>query len=230
MVVTMVNILIVEDDINLLNIMKKNLEREGYNVFTAFDGGSGLEVLENNHVDLIILDLMLPKLDGFGFTKKVRSEKENLPIIMTTAKSLMEDKRIAFQTGVDDYMTKPFEMEELLLRVKALLRRSKILAEKKIVIGKVIIDCDAMTVTREEEVTELTQKEFALLYKLLSNPNKIFTRNQLMDEIWGYESNSDDRTIDAHINRLRRKFEYYPEFEIKSVRGLGYKVVKNEKN
>ena len=149
---------------------------------------------------------------------------------MTTAKSLMEDKRIAFQTGVDDYMTKPLEMEELLLRVKALLRRSKILAERKIVIGKVVADCDAMTVTRDTETTELTQKEFALLYKLLSNPNKIFTRNQLMDEIWGYESNSDDRTIDAHINRLRRKFENYPEFEIKSVRGLGYKVVKNEKN
>ena len=226
----MINILIVEDDINLLNIIKKNLEREGYVVYTALDGVLGLEVFENNHIDLIILDLMLPKLDGYEFTKKVRNEKENLPIIMTTAKSLMEDKRIAFQTGVDDYMTKPLEMEELLLRVKALLRRSKILAERKIVIGKVIVDCDAMTVTRDNEVTELTQKEFALLYKLLSNPNKIFTRNQLMDEIWGYESNSDDRTIDAHINRLRRKFENYPEFEIKSVRGLGYKVVKNEKN
>ena len=226
----MINILIVEDDINLLNIIKKNLEREGYIVYTSLDGVSGLEVFENNHIDLIILDLMLPKLDGYEFTKKIRNEKENLPIIMTTAKSLMEDKRIAFQTGVDDYMTKPLEMEELLLRVKALLRRSKILAERKIVIGKVVVDCDAMTVTRDSEVTELTQKEFALLYKLLSNPNKIFTRNQLMDEIWGYESNSDDRTIDAHINRLRRKFENYPEFEIKSVRGLGYKVVKNEKN
>ena len=216
----MINILIVEDDINLLNIIKKNLEREGYIVYTALDGVFGLEVFENNHIDLIILDLMLPKLDGYEFTKKIRNEKENLPIIMTTAKSLMEDKRIAFQTGVDDYMTKPLEMEELLLRVKALLRRSKILAERKIVIGKVVVDCDAMTVTRDGDVTELTQKEFALLYKLLSNPNKIFTRNQLMDEIWGYESNSDDRTIDAHINR----------FEIKSVRGLGYKVVKNEKN
>ena len=226
----MINILIVEDDINLLNIIKKNLEREGYIVYTALDGVSGLEVFENNHIDLIILDLMLPKLDGYEFTKKVRNEKENLPIIMTTAKSLMEDKRIAFRTGVDDYMTKPLEMEELLLRVKALLRRSKILAERKIVIGKVVVDCDAMTLTRDGDVTELTQKEFALLYKLLSNPNKIFTRNQLMDEIWGYESNSDDRTIDAHINRLRRKFENYPEFEIKSVRGLGYKAVKNEKN
>lgn len=226
----MINILVVEDDINLLNIIRKNLEREGYLVYTAGDGLIGLEVLENNHIDLIILDLMLPKLDGYEFTKKVRMTEENLPIIMMTAKSLMEDKRIAFLTGVDDYMTKPIEMEELLLRVRALLRRSKIISERKIVIGKVIVDCDAMTVRREDEVTELTQKEFALLYKLLSYPNKIFTRNQLMDEIWGYESNSDDRTIDAHINRLRRKFENYPEFEIKSVRGLGYKVVKNEKN
>lgn len=226
----MINVLVVEDDINLLNIIRKNLEREGYLVYTAGDGLIGLEVLENNHIDLIILDLMLPKLDGYEFTKKVRMTEENLPIIMMTAKSLMEDKRIAFLTGVDDYMTKPIEMEELLLRVRALLRRSKIISERKIVIGKVIVDCDAMTVRREDEVTELTQKEFALLYKLLSYPNKIFTRNQLMDEIWGYESNSDDRTIDAHINRLRRKFENYPEFEIKSVRGLGYKVVKNEKN
>lgn len=226
----MINILVVEDDINLLNIIRKNLEREGYLVYTAGDGLTGLEVLENNHIDLIILDLMLPKLDGYEFTKKVRMTEENLPIIMMTAKSLMEDKRIAFLTGVDDYMTKPIEMEELLLRVRALLRRSKIISERKIVIGKVIVDCDAMTVRREDEVTELTQKEFALLYKLLSYPNKIFTRNQLMDEIWGYESNSDDRTIDAHINRLRRKFENYPEFEIKSVRGLGYKVVRNEKN
>lgn len=226
----MINILVVEDDINLLNIIRKNLEREGYLVYTAGDGLIGLEVLENNHIDLIILDLMLPKLDGYEFTKKVRMTEENLPIIMMTAKSLMEDKRIAFLTGVDDYMTKPIEMEELLLRVRALLRRSKIISERKIVIGKVIVDCDAMTLRREDEVTELTQKEFALLYKLLSYPNKIFTRNQLMDEIWGYESNSDDRTIDAHINRLRRKFENYPEFEIKSVRGLGYKVVKNEKN
>ena len=226
----MINILVVEDDINLLNIIRKNLEREGYLVYTAGDGLIGLEVLENNHIDLIILDLMLPKLDGYEFTKKVRMTEENLPIIMMTAKSLMEDKRIAFLTGVDDYMTKPIEMEELLLRVRALLRRSKIISERKIVIGKVIVDCDAMTVRREDEVTELTQKEFALLYKLLSYPNKIFTRNQLMDEIWGYESNSDDRTIDAHINRLRRKFENYPEFEINSVRGLGYKVVKNEKN
>ena len=226
----MINILVVEDDINLLNIIRKNLEREGYLVYTAGDGLKGLEVLENNHIDLIVLDLMLPKLDGYEFTKKVRMTEENLPIIMMTAKSLMEDKRIAFLTGVDDYMTKPIEMEELLLRVRALLRRSKIISERKIVIGKVIVDCDAMTVRREDEVTELTQKEFALLYKLLSYPNKIFTRNQLMDEIWGYESNSDDRTIDAHINRLRRKFENYPEFEIKSVRGLGYKVVKNEKN
>ena len=226
----MINILVVEDDINLLNIIRKNLEREGYLVYTAGDGLIGLEVLENNHIDLIILDLMLPKLDGYEFTKKVRMTEENLPIIMMTAKSLMEDKRIAFLTGVDDYMTKPIEMEELLLRVRALLRRSKIISERKIVIGKVIVDCDAMTLRREDEVTELTQKEFALLYKLLSYPNKIFTRDQLLDEIWGYESNSDDRTIDAHINRLRRKFENYPEFEIKSVRGLGYKVVKNEKN
>lgn len=226
----MINILVVEDDINLLNIIKKNLEREGYNVYTALDGINGLDILEHNHIDLIILDLMLPRLDGYEFTKKVRMTEENLPILMTTAKSLMEDKRIAFLNGVDDYMTKPLEMEELLLRVRALLRRSKIISERKIVIGKVIVDCDAMTVKREDEVTELTQKEFALLYKLLSYPNKIFTRNQLMDEIWGYESNSDDRTIDAHINRLRRKFENYPEFEIKSVRGLGYKVVKNEKS
>ena len=219
----MINILIVEDDINLLNIIKKNLEREGYIVYTALDGVSGLEVFENNHIDLIILDLMLPKLDGYEFTKKIRNEKENLPIIMTTAKSLMEDKRIAFRTGVDDYMTKPLEMEELLLRVKALLRRSKILAERKIVIGKVVVDCDAMTLTRDGDVTELTQKEFALLYKLLSNPNKIFTRNQLMDEIWGYEFFGDSRTVDVHIKRIREKINDHSKWSIATVWGIGYK-------
>ena len=222
----MINILIVEDDINLLNIINKNLEREGYVVYTALDGVSGLEVFENNHIDLIILDLMLPKLDGYEFTKKVRNEKENLPIIMTTAKSLMEDKRIAFQTGVDDYMTKPLDMEEFVLRIKALLRRSKIVNERKIVIGKVTLDYDSLTVTRENESITLPQKEFYLLYKLLSYPDKIFTRVELMDEIWGYESTTDDTTLNVHINRLRKKFENYNEFEIKAVRGLGYKAVK----
>lgn len=225
----MINILIIEDDCNIQNIIKRNIIREGYNVYTATDGLMGLQILDENKIDLVILDLMLPKLDGYEFTKEVRKTNELLPILMITARSLIEDKRLAFKTGVDDYMTKPLDMEELILRINALLRRSKIMVEKKIVIGKVVVDCETQTVSRDTEVTELTQKEFALLYKLLSYPNKIFTRNQLMDEIWGYESNSDDRTIDAHINRLRRKFEDYPEFEIKSVRGLGYKAVKNEK-
>lgn len=224
----MITILIIEDDINIRNIIKKNLIDNDYQCLVAQDGEEGLEILEKNNIDLIILDLMLPKIDGYEFTKIVREDNELIPIIMVTAKSLLEDKRLAYKYKVDDYMTKPIDIEELLLHIEALLRRSNIEKNKRITIGNVIVDRETFTVKKGDIVTELPQKEFLLLYKLLSNPNKIFTRQQLMDEIWGSESDSFDRTIDAHINRLRRKFEEYEEFSIKSVRGLGYKVVKVE--
>jgi len=225
-----ITILIVEDDINIRNIIKKNLENNGFNTMVALDGEEGLDIFNNNHIDLIVLDLMLPKLDGYTFTKIVRKYNEDIPIIMVTARSLIEDKKEAYEVKVDDYMTKPINMEELILHIKSLLRRSNILQSKKIIIGNVIIDKENFTVTKGNNVVELPQKEFLLLFKLLSYPNKIFTRQELMDDIWGSESCSFDRTVDAHINRLRRKFEEYPEFTIKSVRGLGYKAVKNEEH
>jgi DNA-binding response OmpR family regulator len=169
---------------------------------------------------------MMPKMDGYEFTKTLRENQNTLPILMVSAKQLPEDKKQGFLVGTDDYMTKPIDEEEMLLRIKALLRRAKIVSERKIIIGGVTLDYDSLTVTKNGETQELPQKEFLLLYKLLSYPGKIFTRIQLMDEIWGADSDTGWETVTVHIGRLRRRFEGWPEFEIISVRGLGYKAVK----
>ena len=221
----MINILVVEDEENIRNIIKKVLEREGYHILLAANGKEGFDIIEKVHIDLIVLDLMLPDIDGYQFTKELRDARYEIPILMATAKQLPADKHKGFLVGTDDYMTKPLDMDEFVLRIKALLRRSKIVSERQIVIGKVTLHYDSLTVTRENESITLPQKEFYLLYKLLYS-DKIFTRVELMDEIWGYESTTDDNTLNVHINRLRKKFENYPEFEIKAVRGLGYKAVK----
>lgn len=223
----MINILIVEDDKNTRKLLEAVLKRDGYSVFQAENGVEALEVLESQHIDLIILDIMMPKMDGYEFAKTLRDGDCMIPILMATAKHMPEDKRRGFIVGTDDYITKPIDMEEMLLRIKALLRRMQIINSKKLVIGKVILDYDNLTVIREGERQVLPQKEFYLLYKLLAYPDKIFTRIQLMDEIWGMDSESSDVTVNVHINRLRKRFDSYPEFEIISVRGLGYKAVKN---
>lgn len=222
----MVNVLVIEDEENIRTIIKKVLTREGYKVLEAGSAEEGLEIIDKNPIDLIVLDVTLPNMDGYEFTKELRSSHIEIPILMATARQLPMDKHKGFIVGTDDYMTKPLDMDEFILRIKALLRRSKIVSERKIQIGKVTLDYDSLTVTRENEKTTLPQKEFYLLYKLLSYPDKIFTRLELMDEIWGYETDSEDTTINVHINRLRKKFESYPEFEIKAIRGLGYKAVK----
>ena len=224
----MINILVVEDDKHARKLMETILKRQGYSVFVARDGVQGMEVLDNHHIDLIILDVMMPNMDGFEFAKELREGECMIPILMVTAKQLQEDKIKGFVAGADDYMTKPIDTEEMLLRIKALLRRSQIFLSKKINIGKVTLDYDSLTVTRDGEKQTLPQNEFYLLYKLLSYPDKIFTRIQLMDEIWGMETESYDTTINVHINRLRKRFDSYPEFEIVSVRGLGYKAVKKD--
>ena len=203
------------------------LKREGYGVLKAEDGVVAMEVLDNHHIDLIILDIMMPNMDGYEFAKELRDANCMIPILMATAKQLPEDKKKGFIVGTDDYMTKPIDTEEMILRIKALLRRAQIVNALKLVIGNVTLDYDTLTVTRGDEKQTLPQKEFYLLYKLLSYPDKIFTRIQLMDEIWGMETESGDTTVNVHINRLRRRFDSYPEFEIISVRGLGYKAVKN---
>lgn len=222
----MINVLVIEDEENIRTIIKKVLTREGYKVLEAGSAEEGLEIIDKKPIDLIVLDVTLPNMDGYEFTKELRSSHMEIPILMATARQLPMDKHKGFIVGTDDYMTKPLDMDEFILRIKALLRRSKIVSERKIQIGKVTLDYDSLTVTRENEKTTLPQKEFYLLYKLLSYPDKIFTRLELMDEIWGYETDSEDTTINVHINRLRKKFESYPEFEIKATRGLGYKAVK----
>ncbi|MDU2489148.1 MAG: response regulator transcription factor [Clostridium celatum] len=224
----MINILVVEDDKHTRKLLETILKREGYSVLKAEDGIKAMEVLDNHHVDLIILDIMMPNMDGYEFAQELRDADCMIPILMATAKQLPEDKKRGFIVGTDDYMTKPIDTEEMLLRIKALLRRSQIASSRKLTIGKVILDYDTLTVTREDEKQTLPQKEFYLLYKLLSYPDRIFTRIQLMDEIWGMETESSDTTVNVHINRLRKRFDSYPEFEIISVRGLGYKAVKND--
>jgi DNA-binding response OmpR family regulator len=220
----MFSILVVEDDEILNKMICVKLKQEAYRVFAAYDGEDALEVLDKEHVDLIICDIMMPKMDGYQLTKELRSAAYTLPILMITAKNQLEDMEKGFHAGTDDYMIKPIHMKEMVLRVKALLRRAQIANEKKLKLGNTVLDYDALTVSIKEEVIDLPPKEFFLLFKLLSNPNKIFTRQELMDEIWGMDSEADDRTVDSHIKKLRRKFEECPDFEIVTIRGLGYKV------
>jgi DNA-binding response OmpR family regulator len=217
---------VIDDDKNTRRLFQAVLENAGYKVYTADNGTSALEVMDQEHIDLVIADIMMPEMDGYEFTKTLREADNSLPMLMISAKQLPADKKKGFLVGTDDYMTKPVDEEEMLLRVKALLRRAKIVNERKIIIGKVVLDYDSLTVTKDNQVMELPQKEFLLLYKLLSYPGKIFTRIQLMDEIWGTSSESGWETVTVHIGRLRKRFEGWEEFEIESVRGLGYKAVK----
>lgn len=223
----MIHILVAEDDKHARRLLETVLKREGYEVLTAQDGEEVLTTLERHHVDLILLDIMMPKMDGYEVARQLREANFNLPILMVSAKQLPEDKKKGFIVGTDDYMTKPIDVEEMLLRVRALLRRSQIVNERKLTIGSVTLDYDSLTVTREGESQTLPQKEFYLLYKLLSYPGRVFTRIQLMDEIWGLQTESTDTTVNVHINRLRKRFSTYPEFDLISVRGLGYKAVKH---
>ena len=212
----MFQIMVVDDDRNTRRLLQAVLEADGYKVLTAENGEDALALMDSEYVDLVVLDIMMPKMDGYEFTRT----------LMVSAKELPSDKKHGFLVGTDDYMTKPIDEEEMLWRIKALLRRAKIASERRIVVGDVVLDYDCLTVSRKGEVQELPQKEFLLLYKLLSYPGKIFTRNQLMDEIWGYENESDTHTVDVHIGRLRDRFRDSKDFKIVTIRGVGYKVVK----
>jgi two-component system, OmpR family, response regulator len=223
----MINILIVEDDKNLRRLMEVFLKQNGYEVFLAQDGEKAIEIFEDKHIDLIVCDIMMPKVNGYQLVKDLRNSNYDLPILMVTAKETIEDKRKGFLVGVDDYMVKPIDLDEMILRVKALLRRAKISNEHKLIIGDVILDNSSLTVTRNNKVIELAKKEFYLLFKLLSYPKQIFTRNQLMEEIWGMDIESDERTVDVHIKRIREKLKDFNEFKIITVRGLGYKAERN---
>lgn len=221
----MFHILIVEDNKNTARLMKAVIKRAGYEVFQAVNGAEALEMTDKQHIDLIILDIMMPVMNGYEFTEHLRSCGDNTPILMVTAKDLSEEKCRGFLVGTDDYMVKPVNEEEMLLRIKALLRRAQIVNERKLHIGKITLDYDSFSVSRDGVSQTIPQKEFLLLYKLLSYPDQIFTRLQLMDEIWGMESNTVDTTVNVHITRLRRRFEKWPEFEIMAIRGIGYKAV-----
>lgn len=222
----MFNVLIIDDNENFLFLIKEILEKENFNTFTAKNGKEALKTLDYQQIDAIVVDIMMPEMDGYDFTKELRQNNMELPLFMISAKQLPEDRKKAFRLGVDDFMCKPIDQEEFVLRLKALLRRSKIVAEKKIVIGDVVIDYPSLSVVKNGTSVTLPQKEFMLLFKLLSYPNKIFTRIQLMDEVWGMNCDTGWETVTVHINRLRKRFEDYDEFEIISVRGLGYKAVK----
>ena len=222
----MFHILVVDDDKNTRLLIKAVLEGEGYTVSCAENGKAALELMYRENIDLAVLDIMMPEMDGYEFTKILRENSNTLPILMVSAKQLPEDKHKGFIVGTDDYMTKPIDEEEMLLRIKALLRRARIASERKIVIGDIVLDYDSFTVSKGSMVQELPQKEFLLLYKLLSYPGKIFTRIQLMDEIWGADSDTGWETVTVHVGRLRKRFENWDEFEIQSVHGLGYKAVK----
>lgn len=222
----MFNILVVEDDAGTRKLLCALLKSDGYNVLSAQDGAEALEVLDKNHVDLLVIDVMMPRMDGYTLTEQLRGGGSTLPMLMLSAKDGAADVRHGFVVGIDDYMKKPFDVEELLLRIRALLRRAKIATEKKIVAGSVTLDYDSLTVTTNKGRETLPQKEFLLLFKLLSYPDVVFTRLQLMDEIWGMDAESDEHTVNVHINRLRTRFAHCDDFEIVTVRGLGYKAVR----
>jgi Response regulators consisting of a CheY-like receiver domain and a winged-helix DNA-binding domain len=227
----MFHIMIVEDDKNLRRLMEAVLNQNGYRTICAADGQQALDLLESVYVDLIISDIMMPNLDGYALSRELRNANYEIPILMVTAKETFEDKKKGFVSGADDYMVKPINIDEMVLRVGALLRRSKISNEQRICIGNTELDYRTLEVSRNGKALTLPKKEFLLLFKLLSYPKQIFTRQQLMEEIWGPEAETDERTVDVHIKRLREKLNSFEEFEIITIRGVGYKAeIRNEIN
>ena len=226
----MFKILVVEDDKNLRKLMTTYLKRNGYITYEATNGVEALDVMDTNYVDLIISDIMMKEMDGYELTKSLRDANYTIPILLVTAKSTITDKKEGFLLGADDYMVKPIDMEELLLRVKVLLKRANSANETKLIIGNMIIDYKQMSIIYKGKNYQLAQKEFQLLYKLLSTPDTIFTRQELMEEIWGLDSESDFRTVDVHIKRIREKLKDITEFEIATIRGIGYKGIIKKKD
>lgn len=222
----MFHILIVEDDNELCELFSTVLLKSGYKTTCAKDGMEALNVLDREYIDLIISDVMMPNMDGFELTKSIREAQLNIPILIITARESFQDIQRGFMLGTDDYMVKPINVNEMVLRVGALLRRAKSINERKQCVGETLLEYDSMSVYQNGETIILPQKEFLILYKLISYPGRIFTRQQLMDEFWGLNSETDIRTVDVHINRLRDRFKNNKDFEILTVRGLGYKVVK----
>ena len=221
----MFSILVCEDDFAIKTMISTKLKQENYSVHTVQNGQEALKLMEKQQIDLVISDIMMPEMDGYEFVQTLRETKYTLPILMITAKSQLESLEAAFKLGVDDYMVKPLRLEELVLRVKALLRRSQLEADKVLTFTHTRLDYNALTMTdlTTGEQVQIPPKEFFLLYKLLSHPEKIFTRLDLLDDIWGMEEDYDERLVDACIKRLRQKLKANEDFDIITVRGLGYK-------
>ena len=223
----MFQILVVEDDASLRRLMSAALKQHGYQPFTANDGVEALDVLDQQNIDLIISDVMMPNMDGYELVRQLRQADFQLPILLVTAKDSFDDKQAGFMAGTDDYMVKPIDINEMILRVGALLRRAKLASEHSLTVGSCVLDYDAQTVSIGGQPAQtIPQMEFKLLFKLLSSPNKIFTRRQLLDELWGMDKDVDERTVDVHIKRLRERYGSCEDFQIVTVRGLGYKAVK----
>lgn len=222
----MLKILIAEDDRELRQLFSHVLTKNGYYVKGVTNGLEALSALESDYFDLIISDIMMPEMDGYELVRSLRDVGNTMPVLMITAKDNFEDMRRGFVSGTDDYMVKPINVNEMILRVQALLRRAQMISERRQVVGNTVMEIDSLTVTTEGESVVLPQKEFMLLYKMAASPGKIFTRQQLMDDIWGYENESDTHTVDVHIGRLRERFRGSSDFKIVTMRGVGYKVVK----
>lgn len=224
----MLNILAAEDDPKLLQLFCTVLNKNNFNPFPAKDGEAALEIIAHEHIDLVITDVMMPNLDGYSLTKLLREYNPSIPILMITAKDSYEDKKQGFLVGTDDYMVKPIDVNEMILRIHALIRRARIASEHKIIWGNTTLIYDSLTVNWDETEISLPQKEFYILYKLMSYPGKTFTRQKLMEEIWGMDTDSEERTIDVHINRIRERLKYNKDIKIITVHGLGYKMIKPE--
>lgn len=219
----MFTVLVAEDDVRMNGIYCDALKSNDFNTIAAFDGEQALELMSENNIDLLLSDIMMPCLDGYGLTRQVREFYPELPILMISAKESYEDKRYGFLAGTDDYMVKPVDLNEMILRIYALLRRAKSVSERKLQIGDTVLDLDTHTVIYDGNCTELPKKEFLILYKLMSCTDRTFTRRQLMDEFWEYDSDSEERTVDVHINRIRDKLKDCKDIEVVTVRGLGYR-------
>lgn len=224
----MYNILLVEDDAHILKLMDIWLTRSGFSVLTATNGEEALDVVKGGEVDLIVADVMMPKMDGFTMVETLRAEGNDIPVILATAKETIQDKKEGFNCGADDYMVKPIDHEELVLRINAIIKRADIRREKKITVGNCTVDYQTLSVYNEKGDKEVfSKKEFLILYKLLTYPERIFTKSQLMDEFWGIDSDSFTDTVKVHINRIRNKIVKFPEIDIVTVRGFGYRGIKN---
>ncbi|MBP3464173.1 MAG: response regulator transcription factor [Clostridia bacterium] len=221
----MFKILVVEDDKNLRKLIVTCLEKANYTVFESMNGERALELMDKEYIDLIVTDIMMPEMNGYELIKELREAKYEVPILIITAKEDIEDKKQGFNLGADDYMVKPINIDELILRVKSLLKRTQKANEKILKFGEVTLDYDKLEIQKKGKIYQLTQKEFYLTYKLLSSPDKIFKRQELIEEIWGLENESDFRTVDVHIKRIREKLEEITEFEIITIRGIGYKAI-----